>query len=760
MKMKSLTYRTVLVAALVCVGAPARADVFGIGRGIGEGIGSAAVKEIDPVLSKALDKTDTILTKHEDRVGNLIGGTIDQVSTETKQRLDQVDGILEKRITQVQLGVDQVLDHGLDKIDGVARNNIARIDVTLAKRIAQVDGTVEKALNRVDGILDKQIASVGRTVTGAIDQTNVVLTARLEQADEIAGRRLANVDVVATKQRLGLERTITRAAWLIGLIVFVVVVLRALWVEYLRREDEIPKDATKAERTRRTLAILVKPLLRHAAVGAIAAALLAIVPESLPMAAAKEQQALADKHATELERSLVALDWTRVRFHASQLEFLDTKDAARYQAMAAKADLLRDVLENPTAFASPAGRGATLSKIDALDRLQGGRRDPDALTVRAMILWAHGTTKADELQAATLSARALWSSPRGFTLAPMARLMIEAYLHAPMAFAPASADPKAEAEVPESVEGLRAALEMEIPLRPGSPFEGLVTLFHLMRDLDETSSAAYLEMVTAQVDVSRHAKTKDDADLAVAAKKRNDAADRVVKAWEKFDAALLSSAAIVASPSVLGIFRLDDALLTHALWFTTQPTTVDWPIPLASLNKDKAEDKRLLLALAPARAVWARRYIGLLQGPARELVELQEARRFEDLEQQALLFEQTYGATMPAPDAKGTNGERIATQLEAVSAAAALGLHEGTGTERKSLAAKLTEKLEGVKANVALVLDRKKTDIDDALAKKDAQLRLDINKKSRAASKALHAKAKDLMDELRRNIQGRPATLI
>lgn len=769
-----------LALAVVCGAGPAKADVLGIGRGIGTGLGveldksvDRAVDKIDPLIANTLDKTDALLVKHEDRVGTLIGDSLEKVSDKTKQRLDQVDGILEKRLLQVELGSDRLIDHALDKINRVARENVLHIDVMLARRINQIDGSLAKALTRVDGILDKQLDHVERTIVGAIDQTDQVLTARLEQLDEIAGRRLGNVDVIATKQRLGLERTITRAAWLIGLIVFVIAVLYSLWKEYVRREREVARAARGAERARRVLAILAGPLLRNAIVGGMAAAVLAFVPERLPMAAGKEQQALIAKHATALEQSLVALDWTRVRFHASQLEFLDWGDAPRYQTVEAKASLLRDVLEKPTAFATPAGRVATLAKIEAIERLLKGRQDPDVRTVRAMILWSNGMTKADELEAATLSARALWSAPRGFTLAPMARLMLEAYLHAPMAFTPSKPDQPAtpSSDRPESIEGLQGALQLDVPLAPGSPFEGLVTLFHLMRQLDEASGAAYLDMIEAQTRVWRHAQNTKATKNTLADDKaaRNKAAGEIIKAWEAFDLALMSKPALIASPSVLGIFRLNDALLTHALWYAMQPSTTEWPKALAAMDRTTPEDKGLLLAIAPARAVWARRYLGFWQGPARQLVELQEAQRFEYLEQQALLFEASYREIVPESGRDGTGArdekqpftpERMARHLEAAGAAAALGLHEKKGTTRVSLSEKLSDGLDGLREKVEKALSEKESAVDESLSEAGAGAREGLAKARGKASEDLRKKTKELLDRLRGNVKGRPATAL
>jgi hypothetical protein len=700
--------------AVVVVGAGVLAGVSDVasagilssaGKDLASGAAEGAVEKLEPALARTIADVDNRLTAQEERLGNVVGGLVGQTSNELGARLGQVDGILEKRILQVQLGVDDVLDHGLDKIDGVARQRIAQIDSSLAARIKQVDGVVARTLADADHILKTRIADIDKVVTSAIDRADGALGARIEQLDEVAGRRLADVDVIATKQRLGLERTINRAAWLIALVIFVVMVVRALWNEYLKREATIAASPPGTARAWQYFTLLGKPLLRHAVVGAVVAALLAVVPGHLPMAAAKDQQALTERHYAELEQSLAQLDWTRVRFHASQLEFLEPDSTIHYQALEAKAQLLRDVLSRPTALATAAGVALILGEVRTLERMQGGRPDPDAQTVRAMILWQGGGTRKQEQAAATLAARALWSSPRGFTLAPMARILVEAYRHAPVA----SVDDSPELQ---STDGFDAVLAVPVALPAGSPFEGADTLFHLMRQLDEATQTAFVAMIEAQVRVSGPEAAANPGVLTAAKKERNANAQLVVDAWQTFDEALRESPALANSPLVLSVFRLNDVLLSHALWFTTNEATTEWPKKFSDLNGDG--DKARKLALAPARTVWARRYATLLQGPARELIELQEADRFEAMETDTLAFERAMatlgGATTEAPVttkkakravravASAPPADAVHRRLAAADAAAALGLYQrpANARERTPLALTLIGDLEGL----------------------------------------------------------------
>jgi len=719
-------------AALVVAAAVALAgdSSAGILSSAGGKLAAGALEKIEPALAQTLDDVDATLTKHEAQIQRAAGSLIGQANTAVGETLDHTDAILEQRILQVQLGADEIIDRGLDTVNAAARARIAQINSALDHRIQQLDRSVADALNQADGILAHRLADVDRIVTGAVDRADGALAARIEQLDEVAARRLGNIDVIATKQRLGLERTILRVAWLIALIAFVVVVMKALWSEYLASSPQLASAAPGTERAWRYVALVGRPLLRHFVVGAAVAALLATVPQRLPMAAVTDQQDLVRYHAAELERSVAALDWTRVRFHAAQLEVLAPADIDRDRAIEARADLLQALLGKPTALATAAGAAAILDRVLAVERALAGQLDPDAATARAMILWQRGTTRTDEHEAATLAARALWTAPGGFTLSAMARIIIEAYLHAPDPSAPNDASLASAA-------GLAAVLATAAPDRPGPPFEAATQLFHWMAALDAASTPAFVAMVSAQ---ARVAQAQGPARAAALAE-RNRRAHDVVAAWETFDQRLAAAPVLSGMPLVLDAFRLNDAVLCHALWFTTQPDTAAWPPALAALNTPG--DRARKVAIAPARITWARRYAALLKGSARTLVEMQEAQRFETYERETLAFEASYGrlegprADPPrAPRAKAAPS--LPPELPAAISAASIGLYQGTAGSRSSLALALAVRL----ANVGLapgaqldalhsssdaVLDRLEvvldTKVDDAASRAVAQLR-------------------------------------
>lgn len=285
----------------------------------------------------------------------------------------------------------------------------------------------------------------------------------------------------------------------------------------------------------------------------------------------------------------------------------------------------------------------------------------------------------------------------------------------------------------EPSKSLMAALNMATPPRPGSPFEGAYVLFQRMRDLQKQSNDGFVAMTKAQSLVSRHR----GGVQAQAMKDRTQAAETIVKAWQDFDNALRATPSLSNDPLVLSVFRLNDVQLTHALWFTSKPDRTDWPRKLATMSTP--EDRAMKPVLAAARPTWARRYAGLMTGPARTLVEMQEARRFVKLEEATLDVEHAF-ATPGCASAGIKNGcsasdvVELQVQLQGASAAAALGLYQGEPDHRQSVALQITGGLDSLKQRSAELAEKAKSaaskalrkgkqDIEDALAEKIRQLR-------------------------------------
>jgi hypothetical protein len=430
---------------------------------------------------------------------------------------------------------------------------------------------------------------------------------------------------------------------LIGLVAFVLFVLWRLWGNYQKLTQGEPTGADpmgqrwKARGGARTMYFvrgLGRPLLLHLGAAALATGALFVLYRWLPLGAQRQAAALAHTHETQLEASLLRFDFARVRYHASQLEYLAPDKSSEYQAVAAKGELLRHLLARPTLWASDAGIAEITTRMQTVRRLLGRRPDPDLLVIEAMVLWHRGDSRQQEWQAASLCARALRLRPRGFALAPLARAYVEIFLHAPNV--PSAPQLGRDAEV---LADLRTLLEAPPPADDANhPLAASLLLLRLMREVDGAAADAYAAMASAQAEVARLARDRAPAaDREAARRARTEQAGKVIEAWKRFDRALVEAPALAADPVVLSVFRLDDALYVRAKWYADHPAADAVAPVLADLKGPARLDDRL--GLAPPRVVWARRYRGLLEGPARELVELQEAERFQTRERAARAFE-------------------------------------------------------------------------------------------------------------------------
>jgi hypothetical protein len=691
----ALMSAVMVAAGLSSSGAARAGNPF---KSVGSGLAAGVVEKI-PMLAATLAEVNSGLTRNEDHIGDILDGVVDKtvtnVNDKAKARLDQVDQILESRLLQVKVEANDVADHALGRVDTMAKG----LESSLVK---DLDDSAKKALDQADTILSKQVAALGDAVQSALGKADQVLAARIAQVDEVASRQLGNVDVIASKQRIALEQTAVRLAVLIGLIVFVVFVLRRLWGAYQELTDGEP-DGDERELARaadgqgtppspgawnqrgpaRTWMFakgLGGPLLAHLAAAGLAVGVLYVLYDRLPFGAQKESSALAQVHETQMRQSLLQLDFQQVRFHASQLAYLVPENGATYRAISAKADLLRDLFARPTLLATDAGINQLNEQVKGVRRLLGRTPDADLLVVDAMLLWQTGGSRADEYRAASACARALRLEPRGFAMAPLARAYLETFLSAPYLDTDAGLGRDAA-----TLQEMRELLEVAGPDESNNPLAISLLVARRMRAVDAASSDAYVAMAQKHAALVELARVKGAAGaIAKLRAQRNAEADKVVAAWISFDSQLADTPGLAGNPAVLAIFRLDDALYTRAKWFSDNPGT-DKLAPLlapeppsaskaaASAGKSKASPKtangslppEARLKLAPPRVAWARRYRALIAGPARQLLELQEADRFAAYERAAQAFE---SALIAAAQAGGS-------PQPAALAAAALGLY-------------------------------------------------------------------------------------
>lgn len=641
------------------------------GKSLGQGLGQGAVEAIQPALvstittasaaaSSLVADVDTRLTRQVDHAGGVASRLVSETKGAVDDSLGKVDHILEKRLLQVE----------------VAANGVVR----------RLDGAVARNLDKADTILKERSAQLGEIVSSSIQQADHALEQRIAQLDEAVALRLGNVDVIASKQRIGIEETAVRIGVLLALLVFVVIVLRTVWQKYV----DVQARAGEEQGVRRVLVYLAsfgRPVLLQVMAAGIVVAILYALYDQLPLGARAQAADLAAMHRRAMKDSLARFDFSRVRFHASQLEVLLPEDGAYYQAMEGKAELLRDLVMRPALLATEQGVSQIVERVQALERRMGTRADPDVLTMKALVLWQVGDSKRDEHAAASYCARALRLSAGGFALAPLARHYIRAFMHAPYVEAGSG-----YGRDRESLQDLRVLASAPVATDDAFPLAQVIALNRLIFRLDRESVPAYLDMLKAHAEVSRLAgalsrvgersRAPDTAELAAVRKQRGEAATRVLAAWRKFEDALDDVPGLSGKSAVLAIFRLNDAGYTRAAWFVEQPQSND----LAPLLAEVA-DLDLRARLAPPRIRWEKRYGRLIATELHGVAELQEATRFAEFERRSRDFERAYvGQAVAVPGPEKDSLRRIAAV-----AAAKLGLYvsDPIARRRRPLAATL-----------------------------------------------------------------------
>lgn len=688
----------IVIAACLAFGPAASGGVF---KNIGREVGAGAVEKIQPALVATLADAEARATRLEDHAGVVAGGLIEQVNAKGQERLEQVNRILEARMLQAQVEAKDLTDHALSGVGELVNNSLVTAKETAKDLIKDLQATTSTALQKASDVLKDRIADVGREVNSAVEKADRTLAERIAQVDETVGRRLGNVDVIASKQRVAIEETAVRIAVLIGLVVFTVFVLRRLYGRYSKLIGEAtglddkksggkhgsrsPDGRPAADRWgprggERTL-MLVRglgiPLIGNLIVAALGAGVLLVLYDRLPLGARAEATELVRVHRDGFADSLKRFDFARARFHASQLEYLAPEDPVVHGALIAKAELLRDVFARPTLLGTDAGIAGLWKRLDEARRILGPQPDPDMLVVEAMLLWQTGDSRRDELRAASLCARALRVRPiaGGFALAPLARAYIETFVDAPY-----TDDRVGLGRDSYTLDDLQAVLDYAPAVDPAHPLAARIQILRLMRTVDGKSSTAYADTIQAHLEVlaaarGRNAKTQD-----IARQKRTDAAKKVLDAWTTFDAALAAAPDLARDPSVLLVFRLNDAQYARAKWFVDNPSTESVAPFLVARAEAPAKVPRSATAkerlqLAPPRLVWARRYQLVIDGPARSLFELQESNRFAALESAAYAFEQAMIDVETAQAAAHGAAAPDLARSRAAQAAAALGLY-------------------------------------------------------------------------------------
>ncbi len=649
------------------------------GKKLGQGLGEGAVEALQPAL------VSTIAT-----ASRAAGTLVADVDTRLTRQVDHAGGVASKLVSETK----GALDDSLDKVDHILEKRLLQVQTTADGLVQKLDSAVNRNLHTADQILKQRSAQLGHIMSDSIQQADQALEQRISQLDEDVALRLGNVDVIASKQRLGLEETALRTAVLIGLLVFVIFVLRTLWKEFAGVQRHVA-DKRGIQRTLGYLKGFARPVSLQLAGAGIAVLVIYALYDRLPLGARTQAADLANMHRREMTASLARFDFSRVRFHASQLEILMPEQGAYYQAMSGKAELLRDLVMRPALLATDQGVAQIVERVQALERQLGDRADPDVLTMKALVLWQVGTSKRDEHAAASYCARALRLSPGGFALAPMARHYIRAFLHAPYL-----APDTHYGRDAESLVDLQVLAAMPIAENAGFPLEPVLVLDRLMGKLDRELTPAYLDMLSAHAALLRLLPPQtsqprrdravvgpapESPELVRARQQRTQAASSVLAVWRRFESGLDDIPGLTGKSAVLAIFRLNDASYTRAAWFVEEPQQNDLAPLLADIT-----DITLKTKLAPPRIGWEKRYGALIAQELHVVAELQEANRFAAFEKRNRDFEHAYVAQLlAAPDPEQDQHRRAAAVL-----AAQLGLYvnDPNNHARIPVAATLTTK--------------------------------------------------------------------
>ena len=662
---------TILLLGAVPVTAKADVlDVLGAPfRWVGGQLVGGGVDKLKGTLDATIQNVSKTAEYHEDRIegaaSRLLTNAQGKVDDSLKRVVDNVNHGLEERILQLKTGADDSIDRALSKVDGTLAARLEQIDAIGSHLVEDLGSEVRKSLREADDILRKRSQDLDRMANDLIAHADQVLEGRIAQIDEIAGRRLGNIDVIATKQRIAFEESALRVSVLIGLVSFVVFVVRKLWSEFQKMPEAEWKKVRGGARTILVAKRLAPALREPIAAAVVGTAVLLGLYQWLPMGAQREAQELTRLHQRQLEASVTRLDYARARFHASHLEFLAPEDAAKAGATADKVALMRDLIARPTMLATAEGLASFDARVRAVERAMGPRPDADLLVMRALAKWEVGQTRLEEYEAASLAVRALRLSPRGFALMPLARAYVETFLLAP--YMPEDTGVGRDAA---SMDDFRDALVEAAPDKSDSPFAPMAELAALMRKLERTSTRNYVKMVEAQARMAQAiCKGGSVEALTRLRAERSRYAEAVVQAWTTFDQELRASSSL-GGPLVLNVFRLNDAVLTRALWVKERPSD---PAPAPRLEdiEHKPETIGLRLRLAPARIAWARRYQSLMNGPAKQIVEFEETERFRTWERWSIEFEQAIIAHELAVEGPSETGAR----WRVVTAASFLGMY-------------------------------------------------------------------------------------
>ncbi len=673
---------------------------------IGAPFGGAIEAAVTPTIQGVEGSGHRLIQDLDERLGKTTTVLMDRANAVVAARVDQVDDKLAARILQVQVTGDELVDRSLGQIDEISRKRILQATQAGHSLIRELQADVRKDLAQVDEMLKRRSDQLEEIVSRSVAQVDQVVADRIDQADEALGRRIGNVDVVLTKQALNVEGALVRIGALLGTVGLLVFLFWRAWVEITTALDAALGLETNRYRHvfgRVALRFGLQVLLALAAGGG-----LYLLSHRLTLGPRQRQQELLAIHDKALQSSLAALNFTRVRYHASQLELLDQdeKVARNHHGIALKSELLRAALTRPTLLRTLDGVRALVRAVNEAEATLD-EPDPDVQTIKAYILWQVGATRDAEYRSAALCMEALKmpapDRPGRFLLRPLARHYLALFLENPSPAARAQ-----QGEPAPSIDELRATLAT-VPSAQADfpPLEHVFSYDRLAEELDRSSTNAYVAMVEAHADFlasrgalsgkplpapgSPESKLAPEQVAAVGARaRRAQHAREVINAWRRFDEGLQGNEWLAGNPSVLAAFELNDAVLTQALWFDLQPDTSELP-PLLGSGSNAKVSPELRAQIAPLRVAWARRYSAMMGSNLRDVLAFQEAQRFASYEREAADFANSAVGFLVARRTAPNNPELQAKAERAALSAARLGLYTGVAGQRAPYANKLLE---------------------------------------------------------------------
>lgn len=710
-------FRVVLVpgataAAILCV-APTEVSagfnpLKSIGTFLGEGVGSFADAAATPTIQTVERSGHNLIKDVNDKVAlridqidALTESRLNQVDAITGTRLNQTDAILTARISQIGVVANSTVAAAVGGLDQVAKRRIAQLEQSGGRLIERLGAEELKVLDHADQILHDRIGQLDDIVARSLNDVDDILRQRIEQVDDVAERRLGSADVMVTKQGVALEQSLIRIGALLAGLLFLVYVAKQIYADFFRfwQEHEERGDARSRTAMLATAKAAGFLALRLGVAGLCVGALLLFM--KWPSESQKRLDALVAENRQSFEKSRTSLDFSRVRFYASQLSLLEPDETKRdqYRREARKFELARAVLSRPALLQSVQGVRDVTGEVAALEA--SGAADADLAALKAYVSYRvseSSRTREGEEEAALLAEQALAlgrasaDGGAGAVLKPLAAAVLRALLEDP---------------VPESVVAVRfkdlSSQLASAQLGDFAPLASAAAYNRAVATLNQKSSNAFVAMLEAHANCVRasaalkgrektpmlDAKGKasgggSEAQRALGSAKeaRFAAAQEVIAAWTEFDQELTKNEQIASSNVVFAVFALNDAILTQASWFDANPNAKTTAPRIRAVESLETRAR-----LTPVRVEWARRYAQSLGRGASMMFGMDESERYRQYEEGVQAFVTAFVALRTS---EPTDTTKIAElRRSAAMSAGALGLYQGPVGARQALGVSL-----------------------------------------------------------------------